>query len=176
MAVGEGGVRDSCSLICGVNFSHRKPVHRWLDGVRDDCSLIIAAQILSAETCSLVGCGFAIASIKHQTAERESLASPTPSDKRGKLCVPSPFQQPLQNRVSRVRIFLPLPRKFPISTEIGNFLYLSGQYTIRRDHRRASNCPSCAACFELFRLVQHQKSIMGWWDFRRCRGVFTCVG
>ena len=52
-----GDVRDSCSLICGVNFSHRKPVHRWLDGVRDDCSLIMAAQILSAETCSPMGCG-----------------------------------------------------------------------------------------------------------------------
>ena len=52
-----GDVRDSYSLMCGVNFSHREPVHRWLDGVRGDCSLIMAAQILSAETCSPVGCG-----------------------------------------------------------------------------------------------------------------------
>ena len=32
---------------------------------------------------------------------------------------------------------------------------------IRRDHRGASNCPICDVYFELFRLVQHQKSITG---------------
>ena len=66
---------------------------------------------------------FPTSSIKHQSYSRLAFSSPAPSDKRANLRTASVFQHPLQNRVSRVRIFLPLPRKHLISREIRCFSY-----------------------------------------------------
>ena len=91
---------------------------------------------------------------------------PTPQTraKRANLGRHFRLQQYLQNRVSRVRIFLPLPKNRLISQEIRRFCYFwsgtrFGDYTAPL--RKVSNCPLGDTFSQPLRLVQHQKSIAG---------------
>ena len=61
--------------------------------------------------------------------------------------------------MSRVRIFLPLPRNRLISGEIGRFSYISRTCVPAPTRKCDPNCLSGVVGCEPFRLVQHQKII-----------------